>query len=189
MVGPRTLTTAAHCVYKSSYGYAESLTIIPARNGSLYPYGTYKSIYISIPKAYKTDTSTANDIAVVNINSLYTYGSYMPKYIPDSLLMNKKIKIAGYPGSGFQSSDPNKKTILGEQWKCTGKVTYLNGRILRHNGDFLSGMSGSALIYDGNIVAIGNKEPNFDSSFNAAVRIDEGYYKWIYGIVQNISAG
>ena len=49
MIGNSTALTAAHCIYNANYGgYADFVTISPARNGSSYPYGTTKATKLSI---------------------------------------------------------------------------------------------------------------------------------------------
>lgn len=69
MIGPSAVATAAHCVYDDNYGgNATSVTIIPAKNGSTYPYGSTTSKKLVVSTSYKTTKSTDDDWAVVELN-------------------------------------------------------------------------------------------------------------------------
>lgn len=193
MIGPCTLITAAHCVYNEEFGgFATSIVAAPGRNGNVYPYGTTTSKEISIPTAYKNSAIAANDIAVVNLKTLIGVksGHLICKYLPDSTLLNPYTgyEILGYPGSGYTTWDG--VTTNGELWGMGTRILDVSGKTLKHEGDTYPGHSGSGLVYMGEyVIAIHNRYPKTDNSYNFAARIDSEYMKWITTMIEKVSAG
>lgn len=192
MIGPCTLITAAHCVYSSDFGgFATSVVASPGRNGSNYPYGSTGAKEISIIESFKTKITAANDIAIVNLRSNIgsKSGHLICKYISDSVLTSSYtyLDLFGYPGTGYSTEFG--KTTNGELWGMGASVLSVNGKYIKHEGDTYPGHSGSGLVYRGEyVVAVHNRYPTNDKTYNMAARIDAEYMKWITTLIEKVSA-
>ncbi len=70
MLGPNSAVTAAHCMYSHKNGkYAKSVTVIPAKNGSLEPYGSSTSSNIIYKDEYVAKESREDDWAIIELKS------------------------------------------------------------------------------------------------------------------------
>lgn len=196
MIGPSTALTAAHCVYNSSRGgYAKTVTITPAKNMSLSPYGTATVTKISIPKSYKSPSNIGADIAILNLNSAIGKKSgYMScKVVAGSTLIdsyNSAIELYGYPESGHVTMDMDengndKITKKGEMWGMGGSATKVVGKIVQYDLDTIPGHSGAGLIYNGKyVIGVNTGYSKTDPTFNRGTRIDSEYLTWINGLIK-----
>lgn len=188
MVGPSTLLTAAHCVYQPDYGgYADLVSVAPARNGSSCPYGKSRATKLSIPDSFKSKDIAQNDIAVINIASpLGNQSGYLAcKVVSPDVLTGyyTTVEMNGYPESGHQTLEG--VTTLGEMWGMGGAITYVNGKLLRHLHDTIPGHSGSGLVYASQyVIGVHNKYPYNSTEYNYGCRLDNEYLKWINGLMQ-----
>lgn len=189
MIGNSTALTAAHCIYNANYGgYADFVTISPARNGSSYHYGTTKATKLSIPSLYKTKNIPANDIAVINLlDPIGRKSGYLScKCVDENTLTYYYtiVDLIGYPKTGEKNLS-GETTKSGEMWGMGGSITSVDGKTLQHLCDAVNGHSGSALVYmQKYIVGVHNKYPRNDTTFNWGCRIDSEYLKWINGLIK-----
>ena len=68
MLGPNSAVTAAHCVYSNSK-YAKSVTVVPAKNDTIEPYGSTTSSNIIYDDAYVANGSREDDWAIIELKS------------------------------------------------------------------------------------------------------------------------
>jgi glutamyl endopeptidase len=156
------IVTAAHCIYDTGDdSFACSATYNPGRNGTYLPYGSAEVTYFSIPTAYMTNPSEANDWAILIVNE--NVGS-----------------MTGYFGYGY-SADPSGKSITAAgypttyQCTCTGIIHSLSSNRLLFNCDATSGESGGPL-YDSYGIVWGLISSKYSSSYNVGPYITSYFY-------------
>jgi V8-like Glu-specific endopeptidase len=182
LIGPRTVITAAHCIYShDDKGWMEEVIFVPGLNGpEVVPFGAYEYETMSIVEGYVT-------------NYQGSYGSVVPwdlgiitlaQPIGDQLgwlgyshvanLGDFDANIVGYPGD-----KPG-----GTMWRATCGVLAENvdAGMMLYDCDTYPGSSGSSVYaYDTNskqrvVVGVNVAE---SPSFNAAVRLNEAYVAWV----------
>lgn len=162
--------TAGHLVYKSSKGYATSITIWPGRLGTNNaPYGstTVKAIHISTQyEAYQSDNE---DFAVLELNTKIgdTVGYFGTTWRSEGYT-NQTAIISGYPG-----------TKQKEQWVAIGTISKSETRRLYYDIDTTNGESGAPIIWNATygytVIGIHTKGA---STGNSGVRITESLFNW-----------
>lgn len=111
----KALSTAAHCVYdKSLGGFAESVTLYPARTENATPYGTYYVKNIIIFDHYRTTDRAALDSAILDLGIGEDISSHTGAFgFTTSMLVDEAVTLNGYP------------TVKGySQWYSTGTIEY-----------------------------------------------------------------
>ncbi|MHA1821179.1 MAG: CARDB domain-containing protein [Promethearchaeota archaeon] len=101
MIDGKHVLTAGHCVYDSEHGWAESITIVPAKNGPTQPFGSASWTRLRTLRGWVNDQSSEYDLAVITLDKDYgTSIGWMGRITrdPDSSLYSGTIHTAGYPG-------------------------------------------------------------------------------------------
>lgn len=138
MIAARFVLTSAHCVYdKNIGGWATSIRVIPALQGSYMPYGSANAVKMTSPRPYLDNADERHDLAVVKIDKplgnstgwmgLRTAGSGNPIYSQWHI-------VEGYPG--------DKDSGL-KMWWDQKKDGYADEYLLRYQIDTTGGQSGS----------------------------------------------
>lgn len=68
MIGPNSVATAGHCVYSKSNGWASSITVIPAVNGTSKPYGTATMTSMECGGNWYKDENNQDDWGIIRVN-------------------------------------------------------------------------------------------------------------------------
>ena len=86
LIGPRTVITAGHCVYMRKHGgWAQSIEVIPGRNGSQKPYGSCHSTKFHSVKGWTKSNKRSHDYGAIilpsncklgNTVGYFGYGNY-----------------------------------------------------------------------------------------------------------------
>jgi len=134
--------TAAHCVYNfKTKTWKKNLKFIPGRNGSnVKPYGEWKIRRKIASKKYTQEGKIQWDVAIgivkeKNGTSVGEYTGWMSFGYKNSLSVNNKVNILGYPG--------NKPT--GTQWSAFCPIKKIQSQYMYHNCDTAPGNSGSPM--------------------------------------------
>lgn len=137
MIGPRTLATAAHCVYlKDLGGWATGIEVYPGRSGNVAPFGSYAASNWFIKKKWSKKEKPKFDFAAVNLSSdiAETVGTFGFAYNQDNEYWNEyPITVRGYPGE-----KPN-----ATMWTMDGSIGGLNDTRYFYAVDTSSGQSGA----------------------------------------------
>ncbi|MEW8308424.1 MAG: hypothetical protein G8D88_14990 [gamma proteobacterium symbiont of Ctena orbiculata] len=162
------IVTAGHCVYaKSLDKYAESVVVIPARNGNERPYGTYEvsSGLLKASKRWISSGAITDDYGVVLIPKNQALHNYNMWVASDSELDGRYALNSGYPGD---------KLPFGSSWMSSGPIDNVEREILNYMNDTYGGQSGSPVLTvnnDSTIVSVGIHA--YGGCPNRAVRITE----------------
>lgn len=173
LCGPSAMMTSAHCVYDSARGgYAKSIRVWPARNGSASPFDSYAVKSVHIAREWKTTGQQKYDFALMNLktaigNRLGYFGVRYKKGA--SAYDGKHIAIAGYPGEHQY-----------QLWKMGGSVSESTASMLYYKVDTTGGQSGSPVYcrVPSEYYAIGIHGYG-GTSQNAGVRITRKMFYWI----------
>jgi len=170
----RLVMTAGHNLYiHQRLGWARSVTVIPGRNSTIAPFGSFtvdaRSLFIT--KGWKERREISSDMGAITIPKDYSeefssrIGYFEIRALSDAQITRSRANIVGYPVDVIP---------VGSQW-WHGRRILPNPqpRTIRYNIDTSPGQSGSAVyIKEGNtryVVGI----HNFDfGQFNQAVRIN-----------------
>lgn len=144
IVGKKTLMTAAHCVYSSTYGGwdTEAFALPHAPSGSTSAYirsnGT-KVLKAIIPAAFKTNPVVSNDWAILiaeddvgTANGIFTFDT-------SARTTNEEIVTIGYPIEGVGG-------IINAMHESPGRITNIYSNYFKHSCDTSSGNSGSPVL-------------------------------------------
>lgn len=178
IAGPRLIITAGHCVYNESYdgGWANEITIIPGRDGSNEPFGSFKSTKLHSVKEWVDSGDENNDIGAIILESdigsdigFFAFGAY-----PNSDLESQLINISGYPGSVYGE----------EQMHHANRISNTTKYKLYYDIDTEGGQSGSPVWFyndDNKAVVIGihSNGAGYAISANSGVRITNSLAKQI----------
>lgn len=168
MVGPRTVMTAGHCVYMHDQGgWAKSIEVIPACNGSVRPYGSAVSSDLRSVVGWTQNKNRDNDYGAIilpankRLGDQTGYFGYAVK--DDSYLMSAILNLAGYPGD---------KPGGNEQWFMALKTKSVSARVITYDIDTVGGQSGAPVwIKVGDARYCVGIHTNGASSGNSATRI------------------
>lgn len=159
VVGTDAVLTNAHCVYNASRGgWAYSIEVVPARNGSSYPYVRTWGRKLYCPYSYRQydqqndDRKVIHDYAILRTHA--NVGSYVgtQSIVARSRQVGRAVALYGYP----QDSYPNHMYTSSDSIR----KTYSNG-IVYHRASTLSGMSGAALLEGNTVYGVhAGEEPN-----------------------------
>ena len=165
MVGPGTVITAGHCVYlHGEGGWAQYIDVIPARNGSLRPYGTIRSSNLRSVTGWTNSKNRSNDYGAIILNTKIgnTVGYFGYANKSASYIKSKTLNLSGYPGDKGGST----------QWFMARKCKSVGSRTITYDIDTAGGQSGSPVWYKSGSsrYAVGI-HTNGHSSGNSATRI------------------
>ncbi len=178
LAGARTVITAGHCVFIHDHGgWAESIEVIPACDGSYRPYGsciTFSSNFSSIA-GWVERRNDFSDYGAITLPENYSYGNQLGflNYIDldESLLENLTCTVSGYPAD---------KTPLLSQWSDQWRVEAITDRTINYNIDTAGGQSGAPVwfVNSGKPYVIGIHTTGSIAG-NSAVRITGPIYNTI----------
>lgn len=190
VIGPSAVATAAHCVYnKDCGGLATSVEIIPAKNGSLHPYGstTVGSTQLVVSLRYQESSmSSDHDWAVVELaeplgERTGWLGLKYPNSISDSYC-GTFVYNTGYPSPGTTSGQSRDRHMFVGTGSVIDSYTYT----FCGDWDASEGNSGGPVfIYDAErgYTAIGiltaGEGPNgsfYPESWSTATKITKAVY-------------
>lgn len=167
MIGENIMATCGHCVYDHDLGgWAETIEVIPATNGTSRPYGTTYVTHMTTYNGWTESALEPYDIAVCKLGTDMgnTTGWFGLKWQTASYTGNYAY-LAGYP------AEPRLLRAYGE-------ITFSNADYLQYQIDMEGGQSGSPLYkYDSEhgwqAIGVNRGET---STFNRAVRITEDHF-------------
>lgn len=137
LIGPKTLLTAGHCVYGAEMGgWANSIRVVPGRDGTEQPFGSVVSKKFSTVKRWVDNQDPDFDYGVIQLpdavgQRLGWFG--LGVRTPDQL-RSARVNISGYPadrGGGV------------EQWFSANTVVAVTQRRVFYSVDTFGGQSGS----------------------------------------------
>jgi glutamyl endopeptidase len=139
MLGPSSIVTAGHCVYNNN-SLATSVTVIPARNGSINPYGSATSTSITVSPQYITGGSTSHDWAIVeNDSALGNQTGWLGLRWQTATYNDTYVYNTGYP---TPSTTPGQTAGQSYMFLGSGYVESSSTNILNGDWDATSGNSG-----------------------------------------------
>lgn len=169
MIGPNSVATAGHCVYNSSSGgWASSITVIPALNGTTQPFGSASSYYLECGGDWYNYTDNQDDWGIIRINAnLGNSTGWLGLRWQSSSYNGTTVNAVGYP-----SSDGT------HMYYGSGTVNSSSSRTLSGDWDLTGGQSGGPVekyYSDTGYTALGINRGG-GSTYSDCLRIDE----WIY---------
>jgi glutamyl endopeptidase len=197
LIGPKTVLTAAHCVWDSRRNRqidlsANRLRVIPGRNGAAEPFGSSLANRIIVAPGYSSSQAvTKNDFAIIQLNSalgnttgFWSYDYRKSGFDPTGTSVLKAslplpagelmVNLSGYPGDkgGRHQYRAYEKTVKRQD----GMLLYLNDTFAGHSGSPVwvkrsSSMGGRVLVG----IHVGRRgatasNPNLAVFINDAVR-------------------
>ena len=140
-VGPHTLLTAGHVVYIKNSGvpgrdgWVKKIQVMPGRNGSTLPYGSFTSTSFKSVTAWTNNGDENFDYGAIILASNVgnTVGWFGYQVLSDGDLTASTVNIAGYPG--------DKPT--GTMWFQSNKVASVGPRKVYYDIDTAGGQSGA----------------------------------------------
>ncbi|MEM7332063.1 MAG: serine protease [Chloroflexota bacterium] len=138
-IGPRTIMTAGHCVYKhDAGGWAQRIEVIPGLNGTLQPFGS------------AVGTSFRSVIGWIDEHKPeYDYGCII---LPDDTLGNR---VGWFGFAALSDNSLNRLLVnncgyaqdkpMGTQWFNAGRITDINSQRLFYMLDTFNRHSGSPI--------------------------------------------
>lgn len=139
-ISPRTVMTAGHCVFsRSAGGWAESIEIIPAMNGTNRPFGSATSTDFRSVNGWVKDKQVSHDYGCIILPETSPLGDKTGWFgfsnLSDQSLENLLANNSGYPGD---------KTF-GTQWYNAGRISNVTPKRLHYMIDTAPGQSGSPM--------------------------------------------
>lgn len=168
MIGPNAVATAGHCVYNSEFGgWAKKITVVPARNGSIQPYGAASSTKLECGGNWHDSYNNQDDWGVITINSNLGNSTGYLGLRWQSAAYSGNLMACGYPASDAE-----------HLYYCYGAITSCSARTIVGNWDITGGQSGGPVIRhygDTGYTAVALNRGGGDS-YSDAIRIDQ----WLY---------
>jgi len=138
LAAPRTVVTAGHCVFDPGElgGWAQSIKVVPGRNGSDKPLDIVESSSFSTTDRWQASQDPDFDYAAIHLDKdLGTkLGTFGMAVLPDADLTNRLVNVSGYPVS------PGNGEL---QYFHANRVNAITGRRLFYDIDTIGGQSGS----------------------------------------------
>ncbi len=138
-ISPDTVVTCGHCVFdKEVYGWADSIRVMPGRNGSKLPFGSLTSRQFYSVKGWLDSEDHQYDYAVIKLpdsklgRRVGYYGFSNPSTAELELT---KLNNVGYPGD-----KPS-----GTPWYNAGKTRLVKEKKIHYMMDTAGGQSGSSV--------------------------------------------
>lgn len=167
-IGPHTVATAGHCVYlRDNGGWANSIRVIPGRNGNSLPYGSQYGSYFWSVKGWTNDGDSDYDYGAIilpnnnlgNATGWFGFASYS-----FFTLLGMGVNTAGYPGD----------KAYGTMWFDYGHIYWVGSRRIQYDMDTAGGQSGSPVwrLIDGNRYGVA-VHTNGGDVFNSGTRITD----------------
>ena len=143
LVGPRTVITAGHCVFSNLFfgGWAQSITVIPGRDGSEIPFGQTVATRFAANDLWVANEDPDFDIGCIHLEEPLgdTVGWFAVGALPDAELTDFLINVSGYPGDRGNGR---------EQYFHKNRILRVTDRRIFYDVDTFGGQSGApAWIY------------------------------------------
>ena len=175
LVYANVLLTAGHVVYNSEHGgFATSFTVIPGRNGDVYPFGSTMATRLTTNNAWINNRDRAWDWGIVDLSSDFNTWQIFGYYYDYNANLGASVDSIGYPSDhpGYMYTDTNSISSVSEY-----NFYFLN--------DTYGGDSGGPLIDKAGILIgiIAAEHHNSDGicDFNLATRITEDLFNRLNG--------
>ncbi|MEI6137077.1 MAG: trypsin-like peptidase domain-containing protein [Chloroflexota bacterium] len=169
-IGPRTLATAGHCLYRTDMGQATSIAVSPGRNGINYPIRTINALRWKVAPDWNGRRLDVSDYGMITLPADVTgITPFKLVLASDSELNGAAVSSAGYP---FDHAD--------QQWSFTGVITGVGSHEVFYNVATAEGASGSPLRLtsgQGRDVA-GIHHARLTSGGATAVRVDAAMFEF-----------
>lgn len=129
MIGPNSVATSGHCVYDSTTGgWASSITVIPALNGTTQPFGSATSYYLECGGDWYNYTDNQDDWGIIRINAnLGSSTGWLGLRWQSSSYNGTTVNAVGYPASdgthmyyGSGTVNTSSARTLSGDWDLTG---------------------------------------------------------------------
>lgn len=137
LAGPRTVVTAGHCVHHPDLGgWAERITVSPARNGENMPFSSVVTTRVSAIDAWTGSQDPDFDYGAIHLDEDIgdELGWFAIDALSDSQLARRRVNISGYPAKpGFGK----------EQWFHSNGVLRTTERRVFYDVDTSGGQSGA----------------------------------------------
>jgi V8-like Glu-specific endopeptidase len=137
-IGPRTLVTAGHCVYMHDHGgFAESIEVIPALDGTKRPFGSVVSRDLKSVEGWTKKRNSDFDYGAIVLDGdvMKDVGAFAYAPAADALLSGANINVSGYPAD---------RDGAMRQYFHARKVIRISSRRVYYHVDTFGGQSGSA---------------------------------------------
>jgi glutamyl endopeptidase len=169
MIGPNSVATSGHCVYDSTTGgWASSITVIPALNGTTQPFGSATSYYLECGGDWYNYTDNQDDWGIIRINAnLGSSTGWLGLRWQSSSYNGTTVNAVGYPASDGT-----------HMYYGSGTVNTSSARTLSGDWDLTGGQSGGPVekyYSDTGYTALGINRGG-GSTYSDCLRIDQ----WIY---------
>lgn len=138
LIGPRTVTTAGHCVYLHNQGgWARRVEVIPGCNGSTRPFGQAVSSSLRSVVGWVTNKKPEYDFGCIVLPSGSFGGSNLGSFgfasFDAAKLLAQPAVLAGYPGD----------KPFAELWGMARKIKTVTAKTLIYDIDSMGGQSGA----------------------------------------------
>lgn len=177
LVGPRTVVTAGHCVYSTTFfgGWASRIEVLPGRNGADIPFGSAKSRRFSSVDLWVEQENPDFDIGCIHLDQPLgeTVGWFAVGALPAEELPGYLVNISGYPGDRGGGA---------EQYFHKNRILRVTERRIFYDIDTFGGQSGAPVwIHEDegspplavgiHAYGVGGTPANFGIEANSAPRI------------------
>lgn len=161
MVAPNVALTAAHTVYDNNGLRMRRLEFSPARNGTVYPFGTSSTTVmgstVTVPSDYLTNPNAGNDWALIKfVTNIGNECNWLNLQVGGYSLgpTGERFYVSGYPVHDPEDPKyiPFRTEFLdahpeGFQFRAGGLMTDTTTKYFTHTIDTLPGQSGSPVYY------------------------------------------
>ena len=181
LIGPKTVLTAAHCVYDhDTGGWVQAMTFIPGMSDAdTAPYGQFDWANVNILKGFIDNYDGKN------------YGSVMPWDLAEIELQEDAGNTLGWMGFKVDDASDFKATVIGYpgdkpdgtmwQTNCAVPAKNFGDQVFWHTCDTYAGSSGSAMWDDegkGDLYIRGINVAE-DDKVNYGLRIIDSYFQFL----------
>lgn len=180
-IGTRHVLTAGHVLFKASEGgWAQSIRVIPGRDGDTWWFGSENLVWPNFKQRSVTgwteDSDIDYDYGLITLNTGFNVGSFGLLYAGDSTLESSTAYLIGYPA--------DRGTPAGSQQygvPSGGGITDVDSTLIYYSMDTFNGQSGAGVyrFWNGVRAIIGVHGGGYDSDENRAARITKARHDLI----------